>query len=146
MLTQDRFQKYIICTEMFGVHDCRHGQFHVNWKVSHIHRDIIPGFHMILTFKTCIWIYDWLETCLLKKFRAIVHQIVHKPLHGYWHHIPTSEITQNEDVGLKILTDSPKRWTDTLNRRVWLIFRLTDRTFFWTEISTTYYPCSGYNK
>ena len=37
MLTRGRFQKHKIHTEIFGVTDCRHGQSHVNWNVSHTH-------------------------------------------------------------------------------------------------------------
>ena len=37
MLTQGRFQKYKICTEVVGVISCRDGQFPVEWNVSHTH-------------------------------------------------------------------------------------------------------------
>ena len=80
----------------------------------------------MFTFQPCVWIYDWIETYLYRMLLKIMYQIMYHPIHGYWHHIFTPEITQNETVRLKILTNGLNRWTDGLNRRVWLKIRLAD--------------------
>ena len=91
-------------------------------------------FRVKLTFQPCIWMYDWIEIYLYRMLFQIVCQIVCQPIHGYWHHIFTSETTQNEVVRLKILTIGLNRWTDGLNRWVWPTVRLTDRL---TEIQNS---------
>ena len=55
MLTQGRLQKHKIHTEIFGVTDCRLGQFHVNYNVSHTHSVVFLITHS-LTYPT--WCLD----------------------------------------------------------------------------------------
>ena len=84
-------------------------------------------FHVWLTFQPCIRSYDWLVTYLCRMLSKIMYQIMYHPIHGYWRHIFTPEMTQNEAVRLKILTNGINEWTDGLNRWVWPKIRLIDR-------------------
>ena len=88
--------------------------------------DSFLWFHVWLTFQPRIRSYDWIDTYLYRMLWQIWDQIWYHPIHGYRHHIFTPEITQNETVRLKILTNGLNRWTDGLNRRVWLKIRLAD--------------------
>ena len=128
ILTQGCLQKFKISVEIFGVIDCHHGQSHVDWNVSHTYCVIIfLWFHTLSTFQPCIWMYYWIETCLYRMLWKIWDQIWYHPIHGYWHHIFTSEIAQNEIVRLKILTNGLIRWVEGLNRWTRWTVRLTDR-------------------
>jgi hypothetical protein len=91
--------------------DCRHGQSHVNWNVSHRYRVVFLWFHVCLTFQSCIRNYDWFTTYLCRMLFKITQEITQEPIHGYHQ----SEMTQNEVVRSKILTDGTNRWSDEIN-------------------------------
>ena len=54
---------------VFDVTDCRHGQSHVNWNVSHC---IFSWLHILLSFQPGVWIYDWIEIHLYRCLRDTV--------------------------------------------------------------------------
>ena len=64
---------------------------------------IFSWFHTLLAFQSCIWSYDWLRPYFYRMLWKIPQQIPQEPIHGYWHHIFTSETTRNEVTRLKLL-------------------------------------------
>ena len=86
MLTRGRFQKHKIHTEIFGVTDCRHGQSHVNWNVSHTHSAVFLVDYTFFYLSNPVF-GSTIESRLvcIECFYGIkiMDQIMEHPLHGY---------------------------------------------------------------